>query len=55
MGTESVLKMSENFHVLTQLSAQKHFTELGYKLGDEIVIQLVQWQGLQNILSLVPY
>jgi len=51
---ESVLESSENFHTLTRLSAREHFTELGYGLGDKIVIQLVHRQGLQNVLTLGP-
>ena len=55
MGMESVLETSENFRILTRLSAQEHFTELGYGLGDKIVIQLVQSQDLQNVQNLGPH
>jgi len=33
MGTQSVLEMSENLHILTQLSAQEHFIEFFYELN----------------------
>jgi hypothetical protein len=54
MGMESVLEMPGKFHILTRPSAWEHFTELGYGLGDKIVNQLVQRQGLHNVQTLGP-
>jgi hypothetical protein len=36
MGTQLVLEMSENLHILTQLSDQEHFTEFFYELNKSL-------------------